>query len=275
MNFVMGKLKLALEFAKIPISIEPDNDFSFNAAKKIISQFQSSQPPLFKVKIETRPDPDYIYPRHTEEKVNTFKKDQKIIFYLGSDINKTIGVFDIEKKKAVFYNLNDKVTALHLSPFIRAVSQLFLFDNNGFILHSSGINHDNHGYIFAGPSGAGKTTAANLSAGSKIISDEFICLRKIESDYFIFPTPWKGVPGEGVRLKAIFFPKKARKLWLKKNNSADVFEELLPNILLTYYDQDIFTRLLSIVYDLSAEVPCYSMHFGLDSNIIEGLVNAA
>jgi len=50
---------------------------------------------------------------------------------------------------------------------------------NGLLLHAAGIVLDGQGYVFTGPSAAGKTTVARLAAGyAEVLSDENVVVRE-------------------------------------------------------------------------------------------------
>lgn len=77
------------------------------------------------------------------------------------------------------------------------ISILHRYD--GVLIHSSGVILNGEGVIFAGISGAGKTTISKLwreRDGVAILSDDRIIIRKERSGYFAYGTPW---PGEGER----------------------------------------------------------------------------
>ena len=66
----------------------------------------------------------------------------------------------------------------------------------GVAIHGSGVvDADGRGTLFAGQSGAGKTTMARLwlsEPGVKILSDERVVLRQEGDDVWMYGTPWHG-----------------------------------------------------------------------------------
>jgi hypothetical protein len=66
----------------------------------------------------------------------------------------------------------------------------------GVEVHACGVlDGDGAGYLFAGYSGAGKTTSARLwckENGVQVLSDDRIILRKVGNDVWMHGTPWHG-----------------------------------------------------------------------------------
>jgi hypothetical protein len=83
----------------------------------------------------------------------------------------------------------------------------------GVEVHGSGIvSRDGSGTLFAGQSGAGKTTMAKLwlsEPGVDILSDERVVLREEAGEIWMYGTPWHGdgqIANQGrARLDRIFF----------------------------------------------------------------------
>ena len=83
----------------------------------------------------------------------------------------------------------------------------------GVEIHGSGVvTADGRGLLFAGQSGAGKTTLSKIwlgEPGVRILSDERIIVRREGGEMFMYGTPWHGDghianPGR-VKLERVFF----------------------------------------------------------------------
>ena len=59
------------------------------------------------------------------------------------------------------------------------------------MIHGSGVNYNNQGYLFSGISGMGKTTMAKLwdDHGAEIIHDDRLIIRKSSTGYSMYNTP--------------------------------------------------------------------------------------
>ena len=68
---------------------------------------------------------------------------------------------------------------LVLDSLLRSVAQVFaLSQAKGVYMHASSVVRDGEGFVFAGVSGAGKTTAAELSrqVGCEVVDEELTCV---------------------------------------------------------------------------------------------------
>lgn len=90
------------------------------------------------------------------------------------------------------------------------------YRNQGIFTHSAGIKDlDGSGLLFAGKSGAGKSTTARLwhkHSKARVLNDDRIIIRKLNGKFFIYGSPWHGEFSdylssevESACLKKIFF----------------------------------------------------------------------
>jgi hypothetical protein len=115
------------------------------------------------------------------------------------------------------YLMRDRSPARLSNPLRYPLDQLLMIHilarQGGVLLHTAGVSYNGHAYLFAGSSGAGKSTIAGLLGGApgiEAINDDRIVVRKKEgSGYRVYGTPW---PGEkrisrnlGLPLGGIFF----------------------------------------------------------------------
>lgn len=82
-------------------------------------------------------------------------------------------------------------------PFDELIVINWLAQGRGVEVHACGVRDDEtgNGYLFAGQSGAGKSTIARLwneSARATVLSDDRIILRRIGDEIWMYGTPWHG-----------------------------------------------------------------------------------
>ncbi len=179
-------------------------------------------------------------------------KENQITLYCSSQI------IDQHKKQLKF------------NPFTYPLDQIllmnYLADREGSIFHAAGWVYNDQGVVFAGKSGAGKSTISNqlhkLNPGM-ILSDDRIAIRKIGDSFLMYGTPW---PGEGrfavnqsAPLKALFFLEKGEKNQIAALTSSDALARLFPVMSIPWYDRGKVTKMMVFCESLLAGIPMYEL----------------
>ncbi len=80
-----------------------------------------------------------------------------------------------------------------------------LLDFDGLMLHASATVIDGETYLFAGQSGIGKSTHAELlikhHPGAELINDDKPALRHVDGKWMTYGTPWSGKNGININAK--------------------------------------------------------------------------
>jgi hypothetical protein len=178
-------------------------------------------------------------------------------------------------------NSQDNQPALY-NPFSYPLDQIILMHYlakiGGMIIHSAGWRVNDSGWIFAGKSGAGKSTISNLiveATGGTFLSDDRIIVRKIGQEYFMYGTPWPGDAGyavnESVPLKGIFFLSKGEINSIVKLSPAQAIPRLMPVVSVPWYDRDKVDLMMEFLNDLIGALPMYELTFVPDKSIVRHL----
>lgn len=88
--------------------------------------------------------------------------------------------------------------------FLRILLSLHLVRNGGLVIHAASVVRNGGGYLFAGRSGAGKSTIAR-QGGSRgaVLSDEISLVRPSADGYLVYGTPfWGELAGSGENIAA-------------------------------------------------------------------------
>jgi hypothetical protein len=138
----------------------------------------------------------------------------------------------------------------------------------GLLLHGSGFVIDGVAAAVIGPSEAGKTTAARLVQGDRLLSDDVVAVTDLDGQPQLHATPF-GRESDGVGsapLRAIFFPRKqsgfslqpltAREALIRgAAEQADTFQGVFAP-----YDGMSIRNLGRLLH----KVPAYELGFSLD-----------
>lgn len=168
-----------------------------------------------------------------------------------------------------------------IETYIATVYLLYLFlHGRGTLIHSSGICDDGSGYIFAGPSGNGKSTIARLSHPRTVLCDDLVVLRKNgNGSGSVYGTPFSGdhdSVNKGAECKALFFIEQSTSNELVPMSRMSAVIELMkegvignllsqPDIARVYPCSKMLTHLI----DLLEGIPCYRLRFRKDESFWE------
>jgi ABC-type cobalamin/Fe3+-siderophores transport system ATPase subunit len=133
--------------------------------------------------------------------------------------------------------------------------------------------------VFAGVSGAGKTTLANLLARNKsglILSDDRVIIREEADGFYVHGTPWPGEGGyaENTRssMKALFFLEAGCENGIEPISPAVAASLILPVLSIPWYDADMTMAMLDFCGRLVAKVPAYLMTFTPGPDAVEEIL---
>ncbi|MDD5613830.1 MAG: hypothetical protein PHQ54_02020 [Candidatus Omnitrophica bacterium] len=143
-----------------------------------------------------------------------------------------------------------------LVPYMSRVFAYYLLNNGGFFLHSAAAVKNGICYVFLGPSGAGKTTIANIlkNKGYKILHDDFVCINSKGKTYSVYNHPFKTgsffcYDNFLIDRINIFFLEKGKKSSIKKVFNINYISDLIKNI----YQFNDYLFLLKNNFDISCK----------------------
>lgn len=167
--------------------------------------------------------------------------------------------------------------ALYLLTSLMAVLQ------GGCLFHGAGVAYKGKGFLFVGPSGAGKTTIASLLEEVDVLSDEAVGVRMEEGYYTLFATPfgarygekrdWGEVVHGGIMLSRIFYLKKDTVNSLERIDLPYSIGPLLSNIpFVNTFRRSHIEKLLSALYRTARTVPVEVLRFRKDKLFLKGVI---
>jgi hypothetical protein len=210
---------------------------------------------------------DYYESPFVNYEVTILKEKGKIIFRRSDYLIEATP--DYKSAKILVHNEMALKHAL-----MNLYSSYIVYHNWGLLIHSSCAVEDGKAHIFAGQSGAGKSTVARLSQPRELLSDE-AALIKITSDKIkVFNSPFRseiittGIK-EYVPLASIQILHQAlqnNRLDLRK---ADAFVHLLDKIFFWSQDSEDTKKIMSLLKMLVDRVPVYELYFRKDDTFWE------
>lgn len=150
-----------------------------------------------------------------------------------------------------------------------------LAKREGCYIHASGVVLDGKGILFVGHSDAGKSTIVMmLQDKAKILCDDRIIVRRWPKGFKIHGTWSHGdisdVSAEAAPLKAILFLKQDRENRLIPiDRMQEIIGALLACLIKPLVTVDWWEKMLALVDQMAHEVPCYSLHFTKDGEVMD------
>ncbi len=170
-------------------------------------------------------------------------------------------------------------TAFEVPPFSfdEILTAHFLARRRGLLFHACGIRQElRSGLMFAGVSGAGKSTTASIwqkAEGAALLSDERVAVRKQDGRYWLHSTPWHGaehVSTPGVTpLGQIFILQHAPRNQVRRLAPAEAVALLLVRAYLPFWDAEGMAFTLEFLDDLCQSLPVYELGFVPDAGVVE------
>jgi hypothetical protein len=158
---------------------------------------------------------------------------------------------------------------------LRIVHTLLIARQGGFLLHSASAIRNGKAFLFAGISGAGKTTISRLApADATLLTDEISYVRKLEEKYVAFGTPFTGELaklGENTSapVAALYLLAQGAENRIDAVSAADAGRELLANMLFFAHDQELVHWAFKAACDFVDRVPVRRLTFIPDARVWE------
>lgn len=163
----------------------------------------------------------------------------------------------------------------------------FASKGRGLVVHSTGIKDKakrGKGYLFAGISGAGKTTTSKIwdkqAKDIMVLNDDRIIIRKINNKFYLYGTPWHGdfsdylkVSVERARLSKLFFIYHKNKNKAQKVIPREFFNLFFQSVFLPFWDKRGLKTVSNFMIELILSVPCYKFGFKNNKKIIDYVRN--
>jgi len=148
-------------------------------------------------------------------------------------------------------------------------------------LHSSGVILNGNGLLFAGHSGAGKSTMAIMLKGkAEILCDDRMIVRQQAAGFRIYGTWSHGdvpdVSSSSAPLRGIFFLEKAKENQIVTlTDKTKIVQRLLGFLIRPFVTADWWEKTLVLIDAVSREVPCYVLRFDKTGKVVRLLENFA
>jgi hypothetical protein len=171
--------------------------------------------------------------------------------------------------------IRQTVNPFSLDSILRIVHTLLLARQGGFLVHASSAIRNGRAFLFAGVSGAGKTTLARLAPPDvALLTDEISYVTRNEAGYFAMGTPFFGElarVGENLRapIEGLYLLAKGPENKIEPVLGTDAVRGLLGNILFFARDPEFVKLVFDSAFDFVSRVPVRRLTFRPDRSVWE------
>lgn len=186
------------------------------------------------------------------------------------------GDFRAEWEPASRYGqIRQSANPYSIDAVLRIVHTLVLARQGGFLMHSASAVRNGKAFLFAGVSGAGKTTISRLAPpDATLLTDEISYVKKQNDGYVAYGTPFTGELaklGENVSapIAALYLLAQGRENRIEPVTPGDAVRSLLANVLFFAEDQELVRLTFDSAFEFVNRVPVSRLTFVPDSRVWE------
>jgi len=148
--------------------------------------------------------------------------------------------------------------------------------NRDIFIHGSGIRSNDHGYLFTGPSGKGKTTIAGLfrDKGAEPVHDDRLILRKKDNSIFMYNTPvYHDEKPAKAELTSLYIIEHGPKNKITPLDHTEAMTAVMANCIQHHWNIDLIENLTEAILVLVKTVDIKKLEFVPDSTVVSFIRN--
>ena len=142
--------------------------------------------------------------------------------------------------------------------------ETLLLQHRGLLLHASLVKYGQNAIIFAGPSGVGKSTQAELwrkSFGAEVLNGDRAAVRKENHGWNAYGSPYAGTSeiykNDFAPLKAIILLQQAKENRFVRLSDGEAFRYIYPEISIHHWQKEFVAKATDICLKMLNETPVY------------------
>jgi hypothetical protein len=158
---------------------------------------------------------------------------------------------------------------------LRITHSLVLAEQGGFLVHAASAIRGGQAHLFAGVSGAGKTTMSRIAPrDATLLTDEISYVRKTRAGYSAYGTPFAGElarPGanRSAPVRAVYLLEQGPCNRIAAISRTDAVRSLMRHILFFAHDQEMVARVFDSVLEFVSRVEVSRLIFTPDARAWE------
>jgi hypothetical protein len=260
------RLSLVIEVGGMAVRVNTtDLDFLHLLQNRYAGFLGESHPAEIEFDVDLTPP---VMPRPTEA-----SDDVRVTYHTGRWCLQR-GDFRAEWEPSLHRGvIHQSANPYSIDAVLRIVHTLVLARQGGFLMHSASAIRNGKAFLFAGVSGAGKTTISRLAPPDvTLLTDEISYVRKQDSAYVAFGTPFTGElakVGENVSapLAVLYLLAQGPENRIDPVDAAEAARSFLANVLFFAKEEELVQSVFRSAFEFVSRVPVFRLTFVPDSRV--------
>ena len=199
----------------------------------------------------------------------------RVLFDDHELFHQALALFDASFRRVeVLLDVKDETVSL--DPFFYPLGILMhiylVHHRGGMVIHASGVQDGERGYLFTGVSGIGKSTMSRLwlEAGAEVVNDDRLVLMPAGGGFEIHntPMPYYVDKPKSAHLNAIFLLRQSPVNECRPITGVVAMSRVLANCMQHFHSRDYIDRYLDVVSAVVKSVPVFELGFKPDADVV-------
>jgi len=255
---------ITLDIAGFVINLETDETAVGDRIRSRYQDFLSTDDsPNLSIRINVIPEAQYIEPKPGPWIIETKYQENRLIYqsyFERGEIDFSSG-----------FGFLEMAPEASIENYLRAGIAWLCVKSESVLLHSAGVIREGIGYVFFGPSGAGKTTTSRISAKSAdVVSDDLVIIRIDDDAINLYGVPFRGEMSDAPRanqnapLRAIFRLRQDTEHYLEQISPVTAVADLVASSPFVVQEISLSDMLINVCTKIAKSVPVMALHFKRD-----------
>jgi hypothetical protein len=264
---------LVINIANIAVALETQDD---QVAERIRDRYaaflEQTAPPRFIIRLTIIPGALFMQPEPGPWVIESSYSQEQLIYRSYTER----GQIHLQSGEGWL----EMAPTAHVENFLRVAYAWLCLQNGGLLLHAAGAIRNGQGFVFFGPSGAGKTTTSRLAARTAdVVSDDLVIIRCDNGGCTLHGVPFKGELSDAPRanqsapLAGLYRLRQDTGHYLEAIPRMQAVAELAAASPFVVREPALSDRLLEVCNRIAKTVPVQQLHFRRDDGfwkVIDG-----
>jgi hypothetical protein len=265
--------QVLVKIASFVVALNTSDDTVAQSLKQRYHEFLgSSETPDISVTLKIVPGALYIEPKPGPWIIESSYENDRLVYCSYQERGK------VDLISGEGYLEMDPTT--QVDNFLRTIYAWLCVTNDALLLHSAGVIRDGFGFVFFGPSGAGKTTTSRLAAKrGHVVSDDLVIISCDENGCTLHGVPFKGELSEAPRanqqapLKGLYRLRQDTSHYLEPISHIKAVADLVAASPFIVREKRLSEQLMKVCSKIAKCVPVQQLHFKRDDGFWEVILD--